>query len=127
VNVYDAGSYKIAADNIGGRAESACVVYINKAPVIDVGPESRLHSAPRTPSSSGAPKMEESQKIIPPRIIRHFQPEQLFNEGQTIILSCMVEGLPIPQVNQMNQMNTILEFLGLIGFFFIIFLYFTRR
>jgi hypothetical protein len=104
VNVYDAGSYKIAADNIGGRAESACVVYINKAPVIDVGPESRLQSAPRTPSSS-APKMEESQKIIPPRIIRHFQPEQLFNEGQTIILSCMVEGFPIPQVEIKTKIN----------------------
>jgi hypothetical protein len=111
-NVYDAGAFKIAADNIGGRAESACVINVNKAPVIDarpvIDPEAFKYIEPQKkeptrpvhrPSASYQPDQPVSaQELVAPNFIVGLPANFKLHEGEPIKLSCQVEGYPKPTV-----------------------------
>lgn len=122
VNVYDSGAYKVRAENPAGRAETAGVVYVQKAPVIDTRPvvdpdafkylpqsnvpaykpvEPKPHTPHvttpinrDTPSESDIPMHE----YVPPNFIVGLPANCKIHEGEPIKLNCQVEGNPKPSV-----------------------------
>lgn len=91
----DAGVYTLAIENPYGADQSSSQVVVLK-PVED-RPRFQSQSAP----SPVVRQPEEQQQFPmgPPRILKHLQPETNLNEGQTVVLSCMIDGSPIPNVN----------------------------
>ena len=77
----DSGLYSIVVENPYGSDDSSGQVNVNV-------PESIR------------PKYREEPEPVgkAPRIVKPFQAENFINEGQPIILNCMIEGLPVPKV-----------------------------
>ena len=65
------------------------------------------------------PKYKEEPEPIakPPRIVKHFQPENVINEGQPIMLNCVIEGLPLPKVIFQFNMSIKIEIFAFMGHF----------
>lgn len=110
-NVYDAASYKVRAENPAGKAETAGVVYIHKAPVIDSRPvvdsdafkylpqPTPAVSTPRhaVPQKSDLPP-GESGELVPPYFVVGLPATSKIHEGEPIKLTCQVQGNPKPTV-----------------------------
>jgi hypothetical protein len=114
-NVYDAGSYKVRAENPAGRAETAGIVYINKAAVIDtrpvIDPEAfKYLPQPQQPYQAHpvAPKREPDNEIpvheyTAPNFIIGLPANYKLHEGEPIKLNCQVEGNPKPSINWLKD------------------------
>ena len=115
VNVYDSGSFKIVAENIGGRSETAGILTINKAPVIDgrpvtdpeafkyLPPGQRPVGTPNLPTSPRTPGPPGSGKLVPPHFVVGLPANYKLHEGEPIKLQCQVEGTPKPTVNWLKD------------------------
>ena len=86
----DSGVYTLVIDNLYGSDESAAHV------TVIVPDDGRVRQ--RLGSSQGPLTVSQSDRLVPPKIISHLQPEISVVEGQPIILNCLIEGLPLPQV-----------------------------
>lgn len=109
-NVYDAASYKVSAENPAGKAETAGVVYVNKAPVIDarpvIDPDAFKYlpqpTTPTTPRQHAPQRSElpaESGELVPPYFVVGLPANSKIHEGEPIKLTCQVQGNPKPTVN----------------------------
>jgi hypothetical protein len=81
----DSGLYSIVAENPYGSDDSSGQVTVNVPEQI-------------------RPKYKEEPEPIAqaPRIVKPFQPETFINEGQPIVINCVIEGLPLPKVSFSN-------------------------
>ena len=98
-NVNDAGAYKIIAENICGRVETSGAVYVGKQPVIEAPPLERPVQAPE-------PVVEQQPELIndiAPNFINGLPPNYKLKEGESIKLTCQVEGLPRPIVSWLKD------------------------
>ena len=77
----DSGLYSIVVENPYGTDDCSGQVNVN-------APEQARHKY----------KEEPEPIAMAPKIIKPFQPENLINEGQSILLNCIIEGLPVPKV-----------------------------
>jgi len=87
----DSGVYTLVVDNLYGSDDSTATVVVNVA-----GDPRRLR--PRHGSFSGAPLQPQNERLQPPRVVTHLLPEITITEGEPIVLSCMIEALPLPQI-----------------------------
>ncbi len=98
--MYDSGAFKIRVENPYGRAETAGLVYINKAPVIDtrsaVDPDAFKY-LPQSPVKQERPRLK-SEEMSPPNFIVGLPANYKLHEGEPIKLNCQVEGNPKPSV-----------------------------
>jgi hypothetical protein len=98
-NVYDSGAFKIRVENPYGKAETAGIVYINKAPVIDTRPvidPDAFKYLPQSPIKKEKPIQEQ---LMPPNFIVGLPANFKLHEGEPIKLNCQVEGNPKPTVD----------------------------
>ena len=86
----DSGVYTLVVDNLYGSDDSTAQVIVN------VSDARRIR--PRHGSFSSVPSQQPQEKLLPPKVVTQSLPEITINEGEPIILSCMVEALPLPQV-----------------------------
>lgn len=104
----DSGVYTVVVENPFGSDHSS-------GPAMVVQPEpihqTRQPSVTRTPSISNPAEPSPQPPVKPPRIVKHLQPETNVNEGQPIILNCMIDAFPAPQVKilQNNQNHNGIE------------------
>ncbi|RMZ96018.1 Titin [Brachionus plicatilis] len=123
-NVYDSGTYKIRAENIAGKAETGGVVYINKLAGIDIRPvvdpdafkylPQPVHKPvePAKPKTSHASQPihrpsygdQPTEPMTPPNFVVGLPANSKMHEGETIKLSCQVEGNPKPSVIELKKM-----------------------
>jgi len=112
-NVYDSGAFKIRVENQYGKIETAGVVYVNKAPVIDtrpvVDPEAFKY-LPQSPIKHQFPHQPEELK--PPNFIVGLPANYKLHEGEPIKLICKVEGNPKPTVINILNLKNLLSFNG---------------
>ncbi len=90
----DCGVYTLVVENPYGADQSS-------GQVIVVSPNEVPRPKQSSSSVSSMPKMEQlmpEEKIKPPRVIKHLQQETLINEGQPLVLNCLIEGEPTPKV-----------------------------
>lgn len=101
-NVYDAASYKVRAENTGGRAETAGIVYVHKAPVIDsrpvVDPDAFKYLPQQSAAPHGHPAKIDSGEFIAPYFVVGLPATSKIHEGEPIKLNCQVQGNPKPTV-----------------------------
>lgn len=96
----DIGTYKVVAENIAGKCETSCQLFIQSVPNIDetayVNPDSfkALEFIPR-PSTSYDSEDGEKQPII---ILKPLEDQECF-EGETITFIAELRGHPKPTVN----------------------------
>lgn len=96
----DLGQYMVLAENIAGKANTACKLFINFLPNIDespyVNPEAfrLLDSPPNKPESENEPK----EHFIPPKVIVPLSDARI-SEGENVFLVCKIDGYPKPKVN----------------------------
>ena len=103
-NVYDAGAFKVRAENPYGSAETACVVYLNKAPVIDPRPITDPNAFKYLGQPQQPPRHEEpSQAYTAPNFIIGLPPKYKLREGEPIKLNCQVEGHPKPTISWLKD------------------------
>ena len=93
IHVYDAGVFKIVAENYAGRSETAGILTINKAPVIDG--RTLMEPEPIRPS----PMSPKQMPMIPPSFIVGLPANFKLHEGESITLTCQVDGMPKPTVS----------------------------
>jgi hypothetical protein len=86
----DSGVYTLVIDNLYGSDDSTAHITVN---VADDG-----RGRQRIGSSQGPQQTNQNEKLVSPKILSHLQPEVSVIEGQPIVLNCMIEGLPLPQV-----------------------------
>lgn len=113
-NVYDAASYKVRAENPAGRAETAGVVYVHKAPVIDsrpvVDPEAFKYLPQSSTPNQQRPRRSDSGadhappqsggELVPPFFVVGLPANSKIHEGEPIKLNCQVQGNPKPTVRR---------------------------
>lgn len=92
----DAGVYTLVIENPYGADQSSGQIVILKP--VDERPRHPSHSQQPSPIVKTPVVPDEKYNLSPPRILKHLQPETTINEGQTITLSCMVDGTPLPNV-----------------------------
>jgi hypothetical protein len=119
VNVYDAGAYKIRAENAFGKAETAGVIYVNPTsgidarPVVDPNafrylppqqqPQQPQYQQPQPQRSTA--RVEPHQQDVPmgecvaPNFVVGLSPNVKIHEGEPVKLVCQVEGQPKPTVS----------------------------
>ena len=96
----DAASYRVLAENIAGKAETSCKLYIESVPNIDetayVNPDSfrSLEFIPK-PNLSYDSEDGDKQPIL---IVRPLDDQECF-EGDSVSFICEVKGHPKPQVS----------------------------
>ena len=100
----DAGFYSVVVENPYGSDDSSAQVAI-------IGPEEPQKA--RIPSTSvptplarvpHAPLVEQqSERVMPPRIVKHMLPETQVTEGQSVVITCVVEGVPTPQITYLKN------------------------
>ena len=81
----DSGLYSIVVENSFGSDDSSGQVNV-KLPE-EHRPKYRVEPEPIAKA---------------PQIIKHFQSENYVDEGQPIILQCIIEGLPLPKVKKLK-------------------------
>lgn len=93
----DTGVYTLFIQNPYGSDESTAQVLVI---VPDMRPVQQM--APQMPQSviQEIPKMAPTpaNETKPPKFVKHLQPETTLNEGNSLILNCMIESLVAPQV-----------------------------
>ena len=93
----------VLAENIAGKANTACKLFINFLPNIDespyVNPEAfrLLDSPPTKPESENEPK----EHFIPPKVIVPLSDARI-SEGENVFLVCKIDGYPKPKVNSVK-------------------------
>ena len=97
-NVNDAGAYRIVVENLCGRTETSTVVYVNKAPVVDLTPNVEPKAEPR----SFVP-----EPILAPNFVIGLPADYRLNEGESIQLKCQVEGSPRPSITWLKDGNSL--------------------
>jgi hypothetical protein len=119
-NVNDAGAYIIVAENVCGRVESSGAVYVSKAPVIEqvsnidpesfknihrpesVAPVQVVQAVPVQPSTP-APVQTQEEQFMAPNFSTGLPPNFKLHEGESIKLTCQVEGFPKPSINWLKD------------------------
>jgi hypothetical protein len=128
-NVYDAGAFKIRAENPYGKAETAGIVYVNPTSVIDARPvvdpnafkylptesvpkrpaESAVPQSPRLPTHHGQPQPQQpsqrsdEEPMLAPNFVIGLPANYKIHEGEPIKLACQVEGNPKPSVTWLKD------------------------
>ena len=119
-NVYDSGTFKIRAENFAGKAETGGVVYVNKMagidtrPVVDPDAFKYLPEPVYKPVEPAKPKASQpvsqpvqrpsftdptNEPLVPPNFVVGLPANCKLHEGETLKLSCHVEGIPKPSVS----------------------------
>ncbi len=91
----DSGFYSVVVENQFGSDDSSSRLLVITSN--DVKPvQSKLPQSPIVVK----PIYDEVQREVPapPKIIKHMHPETTANEGQAILLSCLIESQSIPVV-----------------------------
>ena len=89
----------VLAENIAGKADTGCKLFIDLLPNIDespfVNPEAfkRLDAPPVIPENDKEPK----EHFIPPKVIVPLSDARI-SEGDKVYLTCKIDGYPKPQV-----------------------------
>jgi hypothetical protein len=124
VNVYDAGAFKIRAENAFGRAETAGVVYVNPTSGVDarpvVDPNAFRYLQPQQQQQQQQPHrstahVDPHQQDVPmgecvaPNFVVGLPPNFRIHEGEPVKLVCQVEGHPKPTVYK-NQIHLVKDF-----------------
>ncbi len=95
----DLGQYRVLAENIAGKAETSCKLFIQEVPSIDetpyVNPDSfrQLEFPLKHPYPSG----DDQGEPKPALIVKPLEDRECF-EGETISFICEVKGTPKPTV-----------------------------
>jgi hypothetical protein len=92
----DSGVYSVVVENQYGSDDSTAQVII-----LSPGESRPISSITSMPSPVVKQPYEEVQREVPspPKIIKHMQPETTVNEGQPILLNCLIESQTIPIVS----------------------------
>lgn len=120
-NLYDAGVYKIRAENAYGRAETGGLVNVNKAPVIDARPvidpdAFKYLPQPTTPKPQPHQVVpqhvpqpaQQPERYVAPNFVVGLPANYKLHEGETIKLNCQVEGNPKPAVRYYISLKALL-------------------
>lgn len=97
-NLTDLATYTVVAENIAGKADTACKLTIDAVPNIDetpyVNPEifHKLEAGPRRPILN-----EDTLTKAPFLSVKELK-DQVCNEGDTVSFICEVKGYPKPEV-----------------------------
>lgn len=95
----DLGHYRVLAENIVGKADTSCKLFVNLLPNIDespyVNPEAFkfLEAPPVKPENENEPK----EHYIPPKVIVPLSNVRI-SEGENVFLVCKIDGYPKPKV-----------------------------
>ena len=105
--VEDSGVYTVVVENpFGSDHSSGPVAVIPPAEPTYRPPSVSSMPAPKTPSVPY--QATEVQPVVkPPKIIKPVQPETSVIEGEPVILNCVIEGYPTPQVSLLTKNNSI--------------------
>jgi hypothetical protein len=92
----DSGYYSVVVENQFGSDDSSARLFVNSSSEIKP-----IHSKVSQLPTVVKPVYEEDQRQVPspPKIIKHMPPETTVNEGQAIVLNCLIESESIPIVN----------------------------
>jgi hypothetical protein len=96
----DLGNYLVVAENIVGRDQTSCKLFVSLQPNVDetplINPEAfKLLDAPLAKPDEDEFKPKEH--FIPPRVIVPLSNVRI-NEGDTVLLACKIDGYPKPKV-----------------------------
>lgn len=97
-NVYDAGAFKIRAENPFGKAETAGVIYVNPTSVIDSRPVVDPNAFKYLPHQPQQPHEMATEQLQPPNFVVGLPANVKIREGEPVKLMCHVEGHPKPSV-----------------------------
>ncbi len=92
----DTGLYSVVVENHFGSDDSS-----GRLVVISSSDNKSLYSKTQQSPMIVKPTYDETQREVPtpPKIIKHMLPETTVNEGQAILLSCLIESQSIPIVS----------------------------
>lgn len=112
----DIGNYKVVAENIAGKADTSCNLFIEAVPNIDetayVNPDSfrPLEFQPKAVNYDS----EDAGDKQPVLIVRPLEDKECF-EGESVTFVCEVKGVPKPQVELKIKKIILLKFLDLLN------------
>ncbi len=97
----DLGSYLAFAENIAGKDQTNCSLFVKEIPNIDqtpmVNPDAfRYLEGPKT-TNRPIETDDDNENLQPPKVIVPLQDLEL-NEGEAVILMCKIIGKPKPKV-----------------------------
>ena len=99
--VNDIGNYSVIAENEVGMDRTNCAVSIRETPNIDntpmINPDAFRYL--ESPNVDRKPASDDDTIKYPPKVIVPLTDVKL-EEGQSVLLACKIEGLPIPKVAQ---------------------------
>ncbi len=90
-------------ENLCGRTETSSVVYVNKAPIVEssnVDPEAYKNLHPEPASFVPEP-------ILAPNFVVGLPPNYKLNEGESIQLTCQIQGSPRPSITWLKDGNSL--------------------
>ena len=96
----DVGEYRVEAENIAGKCQTSCKLFILEVPNIDetayVNPDSfrQLEFAPRPADGDD----DDNKNLEPVLIVKPLEDQECF-EGETVSFICEVKGTPKPVVS----------------------------
>lgn len=96
----DLGEYKVVAENIVGKADTACKLFIHEIPSIDETPYVNPDSFKQLefPLKNQPTNDDDNANKQPALIVKPLEDRECF-EGETISFSCEVRGNPKPTVD----------------------------
>lgn len=107
---FDIGKYRVVAENVAGKAETACKLFIQTVPNIDetayVNPESfrSLENFPKAPLSYDSE--DGGADVLPVIVVKPLEDKECF-EGETVSFVCEVKGNPKPVVSSNFFIKTV--------------------
>lgn len=100
---FDIGTYHVVAENIAGKADTSCKLFIETGPNVDetayVNPESfRPFELQHKAEPVNYDSETDTGEKLPALIVRPLVDQECY-EGDTVTFVCEVKGTPKPQVN----------------------------
>ena len=97
----DVGSYLAYAENIAGKDQTHCSLFVKEMPSIDqtpmVNPDAFKYLEYTKPMTRPSETDDDNENLQPPKVIVPLQDLQL-NEGEAVLLMCTIIGKPKPKV-----------------------------
>ncbi len=103
----DVGSYIALAENIAGKDQTYCNVFVQQMPNIDQTPmvNPAAFKYLEGPKAVRQPETDDdNENLQPPKVIVPLQDLQL-NEGEAVLLMCKIIGKPKPKVRNFETNN----------------------
>jgi hypothetical protein len=93
----DIGNYVAFATNEVGRDSTQCKVFVTETPSIDETPIVNPDAFKFLQQAPHRARPDDEDRMFPPKVIIPLA-DAKFEEGQTVILACKIDGLPKPKL-----------------------------